>query len=79
MERKKMNRNDIDIRKGKCCKTDNVRFDECFVLQGHTWDKAYSPVDEYDNVIYLEHSYGYYYYYAWDDGCDGFIYRQRED
>ena len=74
-----MNRNDIDIRKGKCCKTDNVRFDEYRKVYEMEWSHAFCMPNDYKNVVYLEHKNGYYYYYAWDDGCDGFIYRQRED
>jgi len=74
-----MNRNDIDIRKGKCCKTDNVRFDEYRRVYEMEWSHAFCTPDNYENIRYLEYRSGYYYYYAWNGGSVGHIYRQRED
>ena len=75
----KMNRNDIDIRKGKCCRKDNVRFDEYFSYALDKWSSNDDDSNSYDHVIYLEYAGGYYYYFVWDDDGDGFLFRQRDE
>lgn len=76
-----MNRNDIDIRKGRCGKTDNVRFDEARGLHDNKWHTSVCNPEDFDNVIYLEHYDDHYYYYTWNDNDlgSGCVYRQRDD